>query len=215
MTELNKRIITSLVLISSLYLSIINNFILFIFLLIIYYQLFYEFYSILKKTHIINNLLIFIFILNIILIYLFILNLSIFQIFMEDNFSKKIFLLMTILICIFSDIGGFVFGKLLKGKKLTKISPNKTYSGVYGAYIISLIFTYLLFKNSFTNLQILICVFFVSTVSQMGDLFISYLKRKAKIKDTGNFLPGHGGLLDRLDGIIFALPIGLYLNNIL
>ncbi len=134
---------------------------------------------------------------------------------MEDNFSKKIFLLMTILICIFSDIGGFVFGKLLKGKKLTKISPNKTYSGVYGAYIISLIFTYLLFKNSFTNLQILICVFFVSTVSQMGDLFISYLKRKAKIKDTGNFLPGHGGLLDRLDGIIFALPIGLYLNNIL
>ena len=54
----------------------------------------------------------------------------------------------------------------------------------------------------------LIIVILISTISQAGDLFISFLKRKAKIKDTGNFLPGHGGMLDRFDGMIFAIPIG-------
>ena len=51
----------------------------------------------------------------------------------------------------------------------------------------------------------------ISFICQLGDLFISFLKRKAKIKDTGNILPGHGGVLDRIDGILFALPIGIIL----
>ena len=112
-------------------------------------------------------------------------------------------------ICIFTDIGGYIFGNVFKGKKLTSISPNKTYSGMIGSFVCSLLICmlfiiYLNFSNSF-----IIYTFLISLVSQAGDLFISYLKRKANIKDTGNFLPGHGGFLDRLDGIIFAIPIGI------
>ena len=116
---------------------------------------------------------------------------------------------MIISICISTDIGGFTFGKILKGKKLTRISPNKTYSGLIGSYIISYITSVYLFKNYFTFYEIILFTIIFSTISQIGDLFISFLKRKANIKDTGKVLPGHGGILDRLDGIIFTIPIGL------
>ena len=114
------------------------------------------------------------------------------------------------LICIFSDVGGYVVGKIIGGKKLTKISPNKTISGSIGSFIFS-VFPLLLFYNfdmikySITMSSILFCLE-ISLFSQLGDLFISYFKRRAKIKDTGKILPGHGGLLDRVDGIIFAVP---------
>ena len=140
-------------------------------------------------------------------------------------FREKIgldILLLVILICIFTDIGGYIFGKIFKGPKLTKISPNKTYSGVIGSFILSLIvgFIYnqyigpLKIKNFFENvdyennsqLSFLFIIFIISFVSQIGDLVISYFKRIAKVKDTGNILPGHGGLLDRVDGLIFAIP---------
>ena len=124
-------------------------------------------------------------------------------------------IILIILICIFTDIGGYVVGKSIGGRKLTKISPNKTISGTIGSFIFSLIpITILyLFSNITTTtdiiiitLTILLCLF-CSLVCQIGDLFISYLKRKAKVKDTGTILPGHGGILDRVDGIIFALPV--------
>ena len=122
--------------------------------------------------------------------------------------------LFVIIICIFTDIGGYIFGKLFKGPKLTKISPNKTYAGVIGSYFFSIIFAYfyiIKYSNILNNeSEFLIKVIIISTVSQFGDLFISYFKRLAKIKNTGSLLPGHGGLLDRVDGIIFAIPFGYF-----
>ena len=149
------------------------------------------------------------------------------------------FLFFVILICIFTDIGGYVFGKLFKGPKLIKISPNKTYAGMIGSFILSIIvgllFTHIVinyihlntnFPNSYfqyfggtahylnlNDFWLLIFIFLISAVSQIGDLIISYFKRLAKIKNTGNIIPGHGGLLDRVDGIIFAIPIAVIFDN--
>jgi phosphatidate cytidylyltransferase len=125
------------------------------------------------------------------------------------------FFLYIISICFLTDIGGYVFGKLIGGKKLSKISPNKTISGTIGSFIFS-IFPLIIFLNlGYLNLEfdlnnILLCLL-VSLISQLGDLFISFFKRKAKIKDTGKLLPGHGGVLDRVDGIIFAIPFAYFL----
>jgi phosphatidate cytidylyltransferase len=127
----------------------------------------------------------------------------------------SIFFLYIISICFLTDIGGYVFGKLIGGKKLSKISPNKTISGAIGSFIFS-IFPLIIFVNlGYLNLEfdlnnILLCLL-VSLISQLGDLFISFFKRKAKIKDTGKLLPGHGGVLDRIDGIIFAIPFTYFL----
>ena len=131
----------------------------------------------------------------------------------------KINVLFLICICIFSDVGGMIFGKIFKGKKLTKISPNKTISGSIGSIVLSLltvpIFSFLL-EDEFNNLSdMIILVILVSFFCQLGDLFISFLKRKAKVKDTGDLLPGHGGVLDRIDGILFAVPIGMAIYKLL
>ncbi len=122
----------------------------------------------------------------------------------------KLLIFIILLVCIASDIGGYIFGKLLKGPKLTKISPHKTISGSLGSMILStiiLIFLIYYFTNSF-EIYILIVGLITSITCQLGDLFFSLLKRKSKIKDTGNILPGHGGVLDRVDGILFGLPLG-------
>jgi len=133
-----------------------------------------------------------------------------------SNYEDKILFLFSISLCIASDLGGILFGKLFKGKKFTKISPNKTISGVIGSYIISFLFMtiYLLLFNNFETVFLIIITFIVSTISQLGDLLISYLKRKAKVKNTSNLLPGHGGILDRVDGIIFGAPLGFILTSI-
>ena len=129
--------------------------------------------------------------------------------------GSPVVFLFVISICFFSDIGGYVIGRIIGGKKLTKISPNKTVSGSIGSFLFSIL-PLLLFYNfdqyeySFSINNILFCLL-ISLVCQLGDLFISYLKRKAKIKDTGFILPGHGGLLDRVDGIIFAVPFAYLL----
>ena len=130
----------------------------------------------------------------------------------RENLGLYLFLFI-ILVCIFTDIGGYVFGNIFKGPKLTKISPKKTYSGVIGSFLFSLIAglsfikiigsTYLE-ENS---LNIFFSILIISLISQIGDLIISFFKRKAKLKDTGKILPGHGGLLDRVDGLIFVMPI--------
>ena len=115
-----------------------------------------------------------------------------------------------ILICTSTDIGGYLFGKLFKGPKLTKISPNKTYAGMIGGYFLSLI-TLTVITNiidySGTPIQFFLITILISTVSQIGDIIVSYFKRLSKIKNTGKLIPGHGGLLDRIDGMIFAFPI--------
>ena len=139
----------------------------------------------------------------------------------NEMYGDYIYLLMVILICVFTDIGGYVFGKIFKGPKLTKISPNKTYSGMIGGYLCSIIFMSIFFNNldfvsQFTNAYVMerelslnnfILVIAISTISQIGDITISYFKRLSKIKNTGKIIPGHGGLLDRIDGMIFAFPI--------
>ena len=107
-----------------------------------------------------------------------------------------------------------MFGKTFKGKKLTKISPNKTYSGLLGSFLLSVLISFIFFKNLDISINYLLITILLSAISQIGDLGISYLKRRAKIKNSGTFLPGHGGLLDRVDGIIFALPLGILLINI-
>ena len=112
-----------------------------------------------------------------------------------------------------SDIGGLVCGKIFKGKKLTKISPNKTISGSIGSFMFSILLIPFFHKVQIdqTLVNLFIITIIISLTSQLGDLFISLLKRKAKVKDTSDLLPGHGGVLDRIDGIIFAIPLGIFL----
>ena len=135
--------------------------------------------------------------------------------------ADTINLFFVIILCISTDIGGYVFGKVFKGPKLTKISPNKTYSGLLGSFIfpviVSLIYNkyYTLIGTYFSSkfpggnyeLNFLFFILFISMISQLGDLIISFFKREAKVKDTGKIIPGHGGILDRIDGLIFAIPI--------
>ena len=122
-----------------------------------------------------------------------------------------VFFLYVLSVCICSDIGGYIIGKNIGGKKLTKISPNKTISGSLGSFCFSML-PLLLFNNfdkfeySLYSIDNFLFCLKVSLVCQLGDLFVSYFKRKAKVKDTGRILPGHGGILDRIDGIIFAVP---------
>ena len=131
----------------------------------------------------------------------------------RNDFNQDYFhILLIAIICISTDIGGYVFGKIFKGPKLTKLSPKKTYAGMFGSFLFSIIITIIFFdltlkiyKFKFSE-GIFIFVMFVSLVSQIGDIIISYFKRLAKIKDTGNIIPGHGGILDRIDGMIFAYP---------
>ena len=129
--------------------------------------------------------------------------------------NNKYILFFILIICIFTDIGGFVFGKIIGGKKLTSISPKKTFSGLIGSFIFALLFGFIVYKFfndlMYINLNIFLFIILVSFISQIGDLSISYLKRMAKLKDTGNILPGHGGILDRIDGILLALPFGIIL----
>ena len=134
------------------------------------------------------------------------------------------FFLFIILICVFTDIGGYIFGKVFKGPKLTHISPNKTYSGVFGSLGLSVLlglifvekinlsFEFVFYSKEFElgniyEFKIIFFILIISVLSQIGDLIISYFKRLANVKDTGNILPGHGGVLDRIDGLIFVIPI--------
>ena len=215
-SELLKRTISSIFLISFIFLSaLINDYIFLSILFIVVICGWIEWIKIIekikfKKIYRIVHIIFF-------LIYLLIAYIVCFNVFVID----KHFFLTILMICIFSDIGGYIFGKTFGGKKLTKISPKKTVSGSIGSFILSYVgffVTYFYFNDLlFVRLEIealFFIPFFVSSICQLGDLFISYYKRKAKIKNTGNIIPGHGGLLDRIDGIIFALPIGFILISL-
>ena len=215
-----KRLITSMFLILLLGFSYNYSYILIISLIIVSLISWIEFkgliYKIFKKKNFVSRFLR-ITLQGTSLIYLTMFSFIIFYGISQDNF--KLNMLYFITICITSDIGGLLFGKIFKGKKLTKISPNKTISGSIGSFLLSLvlvpIFYFLSLGNFYTIYDMIVLAILLSFFCQLGDLFISFLKRKAKVKDTGDFLPGHGGVLDRIDGIIFAVPIGMMISKFL
>lgn len=204
--NLKKRFYTSLILLLLIFLILKFNFVMVYSLILLGVMSILEFLNITQK---IFKKIFFIFISNI--CFIFLIFVFCFFILYFSNFTQlKIIFFILLAGCIASDIGGFAIGKTLKGPKLTKISPNKTISGSIGSLVFtiitisSLVFYYV----EHLDFQIIIVALATSFACQLGDLFFSALKRKAKIKDTGNFLPGHGGVLDRLDGIFFGLPAG-------
>ena len=218
--DLKKRLITSALLIILLYLAFNYSYILIISLILISLISWIEFQGLISKIFFKKNFKSSFFKLTIhasSLLYLTMFSAVVFSGISQNNFKPSMLFLISI--CIFSDIGGLIFGKLFKGKKLTKISPNKTISGSIGSFVLSLFLVpifYFSLQNEFNNpSDLIILAILVSFFCQLGDLFISFLKRKAKVKDTGNLLPGHGGVLDRIDGILFAVPIGIAINEFL
>ena len=213
--EFRKRIFTSFLLMLLLTTMYFYSFIMIIALIVIATIAWIEFYGliskIIRKNKPKDRLLRFLY-KSISLLYLSLLVYFIFSI--ESHYSNlKFYLFYSILVAILSDVGGLIIGKKFKGKKLTKISPNKTIFGSIGSFIFSL-FLIFIFKEKLLDYNfwnIIMITILISLTSQLGDLFISLLKRKAKVKDTSNLLPGHGGVLDRIDGIIFAIPLGIYL----
>ena len=212
--ELKKRIITSTILITIvLNCLFISNYSWLLLLSIVSFICWFEFINLVKiiwKKNIIVILPIF-------LSFLF-LSLFIYTAYGYRIEEGAVGILFVLGICIFSDIGGYIIGKSLGGKKLTKISPNKTVSGSFGSFLFSLFPLGILMvsglEKDFSGKIILFCLF-ISLACQFGDLIISYFKRLAKVKDTGKILPGHGGMLDRIDGIIFAIPATIIIESII
>jgi len=208
--ELKKRFVTSFFLFLFLACMFVDQIFLIISLCLIFITSFYEFSRLIKKIFGFKSIF---FYLSIFIFFIYILTLTLFFYLLLINSNTTYFLILTLLICFASDIGGLVFGKLFKGKKLTKISPKKTISGSVGSFFFSfliiLIFSY--FNLVGFTFNFIIYAFATSLLCQIGDIFISFLKRKAKVKDTGSLLPGHGGVLDRIDGILFGFPFGIFI----
>ena len=203
--EFQKRIISSIIFTPVSFFFIIQGSYTFIFFLsLIFLATSFEWFKMTKNKDLLRVL------------GLFFLFFSFFStVYLRQSTGLNVFLFL-IIVCIFTDIGGYIFGKIFKGPKLTKVSPNKTYSGVIGSFLISLLFGLVYVKyldhksrvfSEAETIFIVLLILFISLVSQIGDLIISFFKRKAKLKDTGKILPGHGGFLDRIDGIIFVMPI--------
>ena len=210
--ELQKRILSSIIIIPLSLFFIIKGSVYFILFLIFLFSIAsIEWLKMVKK----KDLRIF---------GIFFLLLSFFSVYLFRDRGLFEFL-MILIICITTDLGGYIFGKIFKGPKLINISPNKTYSGVVGGFFLSIVVAYLInanFNTYFLESQNLLedqffvfVVFLVSSVSQIGDLIISFFKRASNIKDTGNLFPGHGGLLDRIDGMIFVFPFIFIISKIL
>ena len=206
-SELKKRIITSIVLIGIfLFCYFIHAYFFYALIAIVSLISWIESNNIFKKIKLRKSL-------KNINVFLSFIYLSFFAFIVCYSYYEKISLIFILLVCIFSDVGGYIIGKTIGGKKLTKISPKKTISGSIGSLFFSIIplFIFNIYDNDVYPIKIfifLLCLL-ISLACQIGDLFISYLKRKANVKDTGNILPGHGGLLDRIDGIILAVPVGI------
>tara|TARA_B110000008_G_scaffold234147_1_gene238357 strand:+ start:727 stop:1365 length:639 start_codon:yes stop_codon:yes gene_type:complete len=199
--ELVKRILSSIVLLPAIFFLIIKGSILFnSFLIICFFISIYEWSKIVKKN--LYKLLG--------ILFLLVSFYSIYKI-RTSSVDDYLFLLFITTICISTDIGGYIFGKIFKGPKLTKFSPNKTISGMIGAFILSILSMYFFILNEKIidtfSINIIVFTILISVISQLGDIIVSYFKRLSNIKDTGNIIPGHGGLLDRIDGMIFAFPI--------
>ena len=208
--EFEKRLLTSVILIPIAIFFIIQGSVFFTFFLsILFLTTSYEWLKMVKNNSLLK------------LFGIIFLLLSFYASFEIREYKSLKYFLFIVTVCIFTDLGGYVFGKIFKGPKLTKISPNKTYTGVFGSFSLSLI-AGLIYLNYFGKIEtldsdyilIFFLILFISLVSQIGDLIISYFKRKAKLKDTGKILPGHGGLLDRIDGLIFVMPVIYLLGKI-
>ena len=207
--ELTKRFLSSIILIPLVFYCVIKGSLIFnSLILILFFLTCYEWHNIANKKKYYTLGFIFL-----------IISYSCVYYIRNNVLDNSLFLFILILItCIFSDLGGYIFGKLFKGPKLTKISPNKTISGAVGSLLFSaiiLILIFFVFLGTFNFINIILGIA-ISISCQAGDLFFSFLKRKAKVKDSGNFFPGHGGVLDRLDGVFLGIPIGfifmIYLN---
>ena len=210
-TELFKRVLSSIVIIPIVLFFILkgsfyfNFFILFCFLVTVY-----EWYHLnKKKDYFIYGFLFLIF--------------SFYTVYDFRHEGVLSTFLLILIICIGTDMGGYIFGKTFKGPKLTKISPNKTYAGLFGGVFLSIIFSFLFYYNldflgigtkKVISLEMLVLVIFASLVSLCGDLTISFFKRLSNIKNTGSLIPGHGGILDRIDGMIFVFPFMYILTKI-
>ena len=217
--NLKKRFLTSISLLLLIFLFLSSDFVLIYSLIVLGVLSIIEFLNLTKK--IFDNRL-FLFLANFLFIFYIFIFCFLF-IFFANFIQLKIILILLIFICAASDIGGFIFGKIFKGPKLTKISPNKTYSGVLGCFVFSICFGFFFilyldqfFQNrwQFNSFETFLLIVIISFINQLGDLIISYFKRLNNVKNTGTILPGHGGLLDRIDGIIFTIPCS-YLINIL
>jgi len=217
--ELKKRIITSIALFVLLILMYLYTFVLIISLIIISLIAWIEFYGLIskifKKQNKRNRLVRFFYK----ALSLFYLSLIVFFTVVATSSTSELEMIFfySLLVSIMSDIGGLVVGKVIKGKKLTKISPNKTISGSIGSFVFAL-FLIPFFLKPFINYDfftLLLVTVIISFTSQVGDLLISFIKRKAMVKNTSDLLPGHGGILDRIDGIIFAIPSGFIMFNFL
>jgi len=216
-SELKKRIVTSFFLLFLLILMFLYTYILMISLIVITVICWIELHSLISKILYKDSFK------NKILNYLYkllsLVYLSSLVFFILTVKSKKpeleIIIIYSILISIMSDMGGLIIGKIFKGRKLTKISPNKTKSGAIGSFIFSLFLIpfFINYLPVYNLLTLFFITLIISLTSQVGDLFISFLKRKAQVKNTSDLLPGHGGILDRIDGIIFAIPIGFFIMN--
>ena len=212
MTNLQKRILTSLFILPlSFFFIIKGGYLLMAFLLLIFFLTNYELFSVFNKKS------------TILFLDLLLIS-SLFSIFYlaEKNDITFLILLWVLILCICSDIGGYIFGKIFKWKKLTKISPKKTFSGVFGSFVFSIFSIFIILnlpiKDSininFLEVKFFFLAIIFSLIAQIGDLIISYLKRLEKVKDAGNFLPGHGGILDRVDGLMFVVILTTIFYNL-
>jgi len=199
MSNFKKRFVVSLIAFPLIYILLYQKVLFNLIILIIFLFCLYEWIKIFKKKNII-------FFLGLLILLIFLISLI--RIYNFDYFNLKF--LWLILITWLTDIGGYIFGKLFGGAKLIKISPNKTWSGAIGSIILSqfAVLIFLLDVNYQFNIYIIFVQFFLSIVGQFGDILMSYIKRKNKKKDTSNFIPGHGGFLDRVDGLIWIIIFG-------
>ena len=212
--ELQKRLLSAIILIPlSLFIIIKGSYFFNFFISICLIIALYEWYSMSKNKFY-----------NIPGFFLIILSFYSFYVLRHDTNIGLTIIILILIICISTDVGGYAFGKLFKGPKLTKISPNKTYSGMIGSFFLSIIFSsiyldyyniYIIAKAEIISFFDFIFIIVVSSISQMGDIFVSYFKRKSKIKNTGKIIPGHGGILDRIDGMIFVFPSTCLILNLI
>ena len=212
MKNLQKRILTSLIILPlSIFFILEGGYVLLSFLFLVFFLANYELFTVFKKK-------------STILFLDLILIISLFSIFYLTENDKTTFLILlwVVILCVCSDVGGYVFGKLFKWKKLTKISPKKTFSGVFGSFIFS-IFSIFIVNNlnitkdidlNFYEVKYFFLAIIFSLIAQLGDLIISYFKRLEKIKDTGKILPGHGGIFDRIDGLMFVIIVTVIFHKL-